>query len=71
VTVPSRTDLHHYDREQVVEHLREAMAIVAELEPADDLRVPTFANAVQMLSQKQAIFEQLAPAARLLPRPLQ
>jgi hypothetical protein len=69
--MPTKSDLHHYDREQVVEHLREALAIVAELEPDDDLRVPTFANAVQMLSQKQVIFEQLAPAGLSLPRQLQ
>ena len=69
--MPNRTDLYHYDREQVERHLRDALDIVADLDPPDDLRAQAFTLATTMLSQKQAIFEALAPSGLALPRPLQ
>lgn len=47
---------------QVREYLTDALAIVAELEVDGDLRGLVFTKAVELLSGKQIIMEQLAPA---------
>jgi hypothetical protein len=55
------TEHHHYTREQVSEHLRDALDVVDELGPADDLRVACFTKAVDLLSAKQRVMEQIVP----------
>jgi hypothetical protein len=62
-----RTELHSYTREQAEEHLRDALRLVDLVEPPEDLRGLAFAKAVEMLSQKQIIHEQVAPILGALP----
>jgi hypothetical protein len=56
-----RTEEMHNTREQVSEYIATALEIVAELEIADDLRVPAFEKAVDMVAGKKIIFEQVMP----------
>lgn len=56
-----RTEQPHNTREQVVEYLSTAAAIVGELELDDDLKVPAFLKACDLIAAKQITFEQLAP----------
>lgn len=54
-------EIMNYTREQVVGHFDEALAIITELELDDDLRVPAFLKAVDLLCAKQLIVEQINP----------
>lgn len=45
--------------EQVREYLTGALAIVAELELTDDLRVPAFQKAADLLASKQVVAERI------------
>jgi len=56
-----RTEHQHNTPEQVKQYLEQALAIVAELELADDLRVPAFEKAVDLCAGKQITFEQVVP----------
>jgi len=60
-----RREEHHYTKEQVREHLLAALTVVDELEIPDDLRSAAFTKAVELLSGKQILFEQV-PAARVV-----
>lgn len=64
-----RIEHHAYTREQATEHLRAALAIVAELDPPSDLREAAFTNAVSMLSRKDVQIEQVLPAGLLAAAP--
>lgn len=44
--------------EQVREYLRNALTIVDEIDPSDDLRPIAFAKALDLISNKQVFFEQ-------------
>lgn len=53
-----RVEHQHNTPDQVKQYLEQALAIVAELELADDLRVPAFTKAVDLVAGKQIVFEQ-------------
>jgi len=57
-----RTEVQHNTADQVREYLQGALDIVHELELDDDLRVPAFQKAVDLLAAKQLLLEQVAPA---------
>lgn len=59
-----REDHAHHERDQIVGYLRDALAIVAELELEDDLKVPAFLKAVDLLAAKQVFFRE-TPVARM------
>lgn len=54
-------EIPHNTREQVAGYLDEALAIVRELEVDDDLRAIAFTKAVDLISAKQLIVEQVVP----------
>jgi hypothetical protein len=54
-----RVEYPHHTTEQVRGYLEEACAIVAGLELDDDLRVPAFTKAVELLAAKQIVMEQI------------
>lgn len=56
-----RQDVKHHTPAEVRDILRDALAIVDELEPADDLRVATFDQAARMLSGKEVVLVQPQP----------
>lgn len=56
-----RQEEPHNTPVQVREYLSEALAIVDELELADELRVPAFQKACDLLAAKQIMFEQVVP----------
>jgi hypothetical protein len=56
-----QSEAQHNTDEQVREYLTAALAIVGELDPPGDLRVPLFTKAVDLLSAKQIFFEQPQP----------
>ena len=56
-----RTELMHNTPEQVREYLREALAIVEELDPPTDLREVAFTKAADLVSGKQIAVEQVVP----------
>lgn len=56
-----RTEQPHNTPEQVREYLREALEVVDELGPPDDLRVACFTKAADLLSAKQIMLEAIAP----------
>lgn len=56
-----RIEHQHNTREQAKAYLETALAIVAELEVTDDLRVPCFEKAVDLVAGKQIMFEQAQP----------
>lgn len=61
----------HNTREQVVEYIGEAAKVVAELELDDDLKVPAFVKAIDLLAAKQITLTQVAPMGvdlRTIPR---
>lgn len=64
-----RTETYHSTPEQVREYLRDALAIVAELDPPDDLRAPVFTAAVNLGSAKTIAVEAVAPATGALAIP--
>lgn len=60
--VGRREDPHH-TREQIEGYFRDAEAIVADAELGEDLRVPAFLKAVELLAAKQITFEHRAVGA--------
>jgi hypothetical protein len=58
----------HNTPEQVRDYLLEALTIVAEIDPPDDLRGLAFSKAVDLVSAKQVIFEQMPAIPNLLPQ---
>jgi len=56
-----RSELPNNTPEQVREYLEGALAIVAELELADDLRAIAFTKAVDLLASKQIVVEAIQP----------
>lgn len=44
-----------FDKDDATTELRDALAIVAELSPPDDLRVPVFNIAAQLLTQRAQV----------------
>lgn len=64
----SRQEVQLYTREQVAEHVRDALAIVEEAGTPDDLRAAVFTEAVRLLGQKHVNIVQptgLLPAMAL------
>jgi len=57
-----RIEHQHNTPEQVHHYLEQALAIVNSIELTDDLRVPAFNKAVELVAGKQIVFEQIAPA---------
>jgi hypothetical protein len=64
------TEHPHNSDEQVRDYLQAALALVANLEPPDDLRGVCFAKAVDLFAAKQIFYEQAAPLAALPNMPL-
>lgn len=58
-----RTEWPHNTPEQVREYLLEALDVVDELGPPDDLRVACFTKAADLLIAKQITVEQVMPGA--------
>jgi hypothetical protein len=56
-----KREIQNYTPDEVSDHLRAALELVAYFEPAEDLRVPLFNQAVGLLSGKQIMVEQAAP----------
>lgn len=54
-----RRELPNYTVEQVETHLREALAIVNELDPDDDDRPILLSKAIDLLAAKQIVIEQV------------
>ena len=54
-----RREIHHYTGDQVAEHGRLALALIAELEVPEDLRQVAFVAFYNGLSVKQIIEEQV------------
>jgi hypothetical protein len=54
-----RVETHHNTPEQAREYLREALAIVAELDPPADMRAACFVKAVELVASKSITVEQL------------
>lgn len=61
-----RTELIHNSPDQVREYLAGALAVVAELEVPDDLRVAAFGKAVDLIAAKQITVEAIAPMGNAL-----
>jgi uncharacterized protein (UPF0147 family) len=59
-------EAHFHSREQVTGYVAVALAIVEDQVVPEDLREAAFAQAVQLLAQKQVTFEQVSPAGVLL-----
>ncbi len=57
----------HNTPEQAHAYLAAALALVAELDPPEDLRVACFVKAADLLSAKQLFYEQTAAPALGLP----
>lgn len=55
-----RLEIPNYTPEQVAEHLRAALAIVAELDVAPDLAPTLIVEAVRLLAAKQIVLEPVA-----------
>lgn len=68
--MPHRTDDHHHTAADVRRYLAAACELVQELELDDDLKVPAFTKAVDLLASKQIFYEQPAavPLAMQIPR---
>jgi hypothetical protein len=64
-----RLETPHNTPEQVREYLREALDLVDELGPADDLREACFTKAVDMIAAKSITIEQVAPLGGALAVP--
>jgi hypothetical protein len=58
---PRTTEIPHNTPAQVREYLREALAVVEELELDDDLKVPAFLKAVDLIAAKQLLMETIHP----------
>jgi hypothetical protein len=57
-----KQELHHNTPEQVEQYIRDALGLVAKIHPPADLREAAFAQACALLSGKQIVYEQVAPA---------
>lgn len=57
-----RTEMQHNTLEQVRDYLREALDLVDELGPGDDLRGVCLAKAIDLISAKQIVMEQITPS---------
>jgi hypothetical protein len=53
-----REEYPYNTEEQVIEYLRTALALVTELDPADDLREAVFTGALRLLSNKQVVLKE-------------
>lgn len=51
--------LHYWNEQQALEVLQRALAVLADLEPPDDLRVAAFTKAADLLGQKHVVIEQV------------
>jgi hypothetical protein len=60
------TERQHNTPEQIREYLREALDVVDELDPPDDLRVSAFVKAAELAAAKQVTGEAIMPAGHLL-----
>jgi hypothetical protein len=56
-----QTEYQNNTPEQIEQYLEDALTLVEKLDPADDLRVACFENAVRMFSAKQIVMEQVGP----------
>lgn len=54
-----RTEEQHNSPEQVSDYLSTALAIVAEVDPPEDLRGVVLAKAIDLVSGKQIFWEQV------------
>jgi hypothetical protein len=63
-----KREYQHNTLEQVRDYLLEALTIVAEIDPPGDLRGLAFSKAVDLVSAKQVIFEQMPAIPNLLPQ---
>lgn len=61
-----RVEHPHNTPEQIVDYLRSALELVAELNPPDDLRVAAFTKAADLFSSKHVTMEQVVPGIGLL-----
>lgn len=59
-------EAHFHSEEQVREYVFKAARIANEASIPDELREATFVQALNLLSQKQVTFEQVAPSGVLL-----
>jgi hypothetical protein len=59
-------EAYFHSDEQVREYVAKSVALVDDLNVPGDLREAAFAQAVQLLAQKQVTFEQIAPTGVLL-----
>lgn len=57
-----KTEIVHNSDEQVREYVAKALALVAELEVPDDLRVTAFERACNLYASKQVTIEVMQPA---------
>jgi hypothetical protein len=56
-----RQEIPHHTPEQVREYLREALAVLEEIDPPADIRAPLFTQAAALLSGKNIIMGQPQP----------
>jgi hypothetical protein len=63
--VAGRTEHPHNTREQVVEYLSAALVVVDEVGVPDELLEVAFVKAVDLLSAKQLVIEQIRPGVDL------
>jgi hypothetical protein len=54
-----QTEYQHNKPEQVRDYIQDALTLVAELDPPEDLRVAVFAKAADLYSSKQVLLEQI------------
>lgn len=57
------TERQHNTPAQIREYLRDALAVVEELEPPDDLRVAVFTKAAELAAAKQVTGEAIVAGA--------
>lgn len=72
-SVQGRVSEHHYHSpEQVSGYMRDALAVVDELDVPDDLRVAAFSKAFELLAAKHVVMEQISPGVpnMLIPKGL-
>jgi hypothetical protein len=54
-----QTEYPHNKPEQVVQYVQLALALVEDLDPPEDLRVPTYMKAIELFASKQVVLEQV------------
>jgi len=62
------TERHHYTSAQVEEHAREALEMLARLDPPEDLRAVVWQSLYNNLAAKQIFYEQVNAGMILNPR---